>query len=67
MRPLGHLTYHKTSVQAIEFARLNTASHLEDEGDTYSLAELAQRERWLIAGGKDTRVTIWSLISFEKS
>ncbi|RDB25570.1 ASTRA-associated protein 1 [Hypsizygus marmoreus] len=39
----------------------------DGSGAEMSLEEKADRARWLVAGGKDTRVSIWSLMSFEKS
>ncbi|KAF8149881.1 WD40-repeat-containing domain protein [Crassisporium funariophilum] len=75
-KPLGTLKYHKTACQCIEFTRslLNdeNARHQdglgeddEDDGEM-SMEEMVERSRWLIAGSKDNRVSIWSLMSFEK-
>ncbi|GLB40474.1 putative WD40 repeats [Lyophyllum shimeji] len=38
----------------------------EESEDEMSWEEKEERARWLVAGGKDSRVSIWSLISFEK-
>lgn len=35
----------------------------DDEGET---GKVKGRERWLISGGKDGRVAVWSLMDFEK-
>lgn len=75
MKALGTLKYHKSSCQTVEFARspadrtkLPTHPDGDDESDD-ELApdERAERERWLVAGGKDCRLSVWSLISFSKS
>ena len=39
----------------------------EDEDDDISETQKKKRERWLVAGAKDNRVSIWSLISFDRS
>ncbi|TFK72948.1 WD-40 repeat-containing protein [Pluteus cervinus] len=69
MKPLGTLSYHKSNIQALEFARFSTeqslTSDLSDDED-FNESDSAARERWLIPGGKDSRVTIWSLITFER-
>ncbi|KAG5724377.1 ASTRA-associated protein 1 [Termitomyces sp. T112] len=75
MKLLGTLKYHKTSCQAAEFAhsldavttvsvdqKLNNSDDDEEMGET----EKEERARWLIAGGKDNRVSIWTLIDFVK-
>jgi hypothetical protein len=71
MKPLGTLKYHKSSCQTIEFARPLSGSQpaLESDDnmpsdDEWTQEEKAERDRWLIAGGKDCRVSIWALISF---
>ena len=75
LKPLGTLKYHKTGCQAVEFARsiesVGTAGNYytgEDE-DQYEMSEeeKAERVRWLVGGGKDSRVTMWQLTSFEKT
>lgn len=38
-----------------------------DEDDEISEDEERARSRWLVGGGKDRRVSIWSLMSFESS
>ena len=78
-KPLGTLSYHKKSCQAVAFARSEPRSiggdgggerHEEDEdeyGDEMSEVEKEERTRWLVSGGQDHRVTIWSLIDFGKT
>ena len=71
LKALGTLDYHKKSCQAVAFARYlhERAGPLENEEDTedeMSEQERADRRRWLVAGSQDNRVSMWSLISFEK-
>jgi len=71
LKPLGTLVYHKENCHALAFASTylgcttNLSGGDEDEDDM-SDEEKHQRGRWLIAVGKDCRVSIWALISFEK-
>ncbi|KAI0926060.1 hypothetical protein AcV5_008624 [Taiwanofungus camphoratus] len=73
LKPLGTLDYHKKSCQVVAFARsdpLQSEGHTppadveDDSEDEMSKEEKADRTRWLVAGGQDHRVSIWSLISF---
>ncbi|KAF8968172.1 WD-40 repeat-containing protein [Flammula alnicola] len=57
-KPLGTLKYHKSACQCVD-------AH-DDEDDEMTSEEKAERCRWLIAGAKDNRISIWSLMSFEK-
>ena len=74
-RPLGTLAYHKSTCQALVFARSqpepSTATPLgeadDDDDDDMSEAEKAERSRWLISGSHDNRVAIWALMDFGKS
>ncbi|KAH6908974.1 WD-40 repeat-containing protein [Coprinopsis sp. MPI-PUGE-AT-0042] len=70
-KPLGTLKYHKASVQAMAFARPliepggeGNGLRKEDDEDDFDAADKANRARWLIAGSKDNRVSIWSLMDF---
>ncbi|KAH6913058.1 WD-40 repeat-containing protein [Coprinopsis sp. MPI-PUGE-AT-0042] len=70
-KPLGTLKYHKASVQAMAFARPliepggeGNGLRKEDDEDDFDTADKANRARWLIAGSKDNRVSIWSLMDF---
>ena len=73
LKPLGTLDYHKKSCQAVAFARYRHAQTSaaddadEDEDDEFSEEEKAERRRWLVAGSQDSRVSVWSLISFEQT
>ncbi|KAF5382082.1 hypothetical protein D9615_004317 [Tricholomella constricta] len=71
MKPLGALRYHKTGCQAVEFAWAFVADDGgddgEESGDEMDQEEKVERARWLVGGGKDNRVSIWSLTSFEKT
>ncbi|KAJ6513389.1 WD40-repeat-containing domain protein [Mycena sanguinolenta] len=66
LKPLGTLRYHKSGCQAVEFARPMDAT-AEDEDEDMTMDELEARGRWLAAGAKDHRVSLWELISFEKA
>lgn len=73
-KPLGTLKYHKFACQCVEFARsgdrslgIGTRVLADDDDDEFNFHEKEDRTRWLLGGGKDNRVTVWSLISFEKS
>ncbi|KAI0084045.1 WD40 repeat-like protein [Irpex rosettiformis] len=73
LKPLGTLGYHKKSAQAVSFARSfgteiveNAPTDVEDSEDEMSEAEKAERRRWLAVGSQDSRVSLWSLISFDK-
>lgn len=77
LKPLGTLRYHKSACQCVEFARsLEYTTKLEDEGfeskdDLYDDEEMGseeklERSRWLIAGAKDNRLSIWHLMTFQK-
>ncbi|KAG5635284.1 hypothetical protein H0H81_011822 [Sphagnurus paluster] len=69
-KSLGTLKYHKTQCQAVEFAQDQadaTEDAEEDEDEGMGSVEKAERARWLVGGGKDNRVSIWSLITFNKN
>ncbi|KAG6331402.1 hypothetical protein ID866_7688 [Astraeus odoratus] len=69
-KALGTLVYHKQGCQAVTFASFSDGSlpsKEEDEEDEMTLGEKRQRSRWLITSGKDARVSIWALMSFEKT
>ncbi|KAG1718218.1 WD40-repeat-containing domain protein, partial [Suillus lakei] len=77
---LGTLTHHKQGCQAVTFAcpmdppfgnaplredlREDDSSDDEDE---MTVEEKRARARWLIAGSADAKVSIWALMSFEKT
>ncbi|PPQ67516.1 hypothetical protein CVT25_006057 [Psilocybe cyanescens] len=75
-KPLGTLKYHKSACQCIEFARafkapspIESAGKGDEDDDEYedlSMDEMSERSRWLVAGAKDNRISIWSLMTFEK-
>ena len=44
----------------------NPSDGLGGDEDDMTDEEKRRRGRWLIAAGKDNRVSIWGLISFEK-
>ncbi|KAJ7659938.1 WD40-repeat-containing domain protein [Mycena rosella] len=60
----------KPGCLAVEFARAVECAEVkdgeEDEEDEMSGAEREGRGRWLAAGAKDQRVSLWGLISFER-
>ena len=71
---LGTLVYHKENCHALAFAstymgRTTDPSDgwgADEDEDDMTDEEKRQRGRWLIAAGKDNRVSIWGLMSFEK-
>ena len=72
-KPLGTLVYHKENCHALAFASTfrdrdsgNAADELDGDEDDMTDEEKRRRGRWLIAAGKDNRVSIWGLMSFEK-
>ncbi|EIW84057.1 WD-40 repeat-containing protein [Coniophora puteana RWD-64-598 SS2] len=81
LKPLGSLGYHKQSAQALAFfatgsdrrgrglglglgPALDDDIDSEDEGMTR--AEHEERTRWVVAGGRDGRISVWALMSFDK-
>ncbi|TDL25682.1 WD-40 repeat-containing protein [Rickenella mellea] len=74
MKPLGTLAYHTTNCQAISFthepheqtdkASEETVTFTDDD---MTDEERLSRSRWLAGAGQDRRVSIWELMSFEKS
>jgi ASTRA-associated protein 1 len=81
LKPLGTLNYHKDGCQIVVFARSlpYTASPADvgksvlsedeesDDEEEMNERERKARTRWLASGGKDHRVSIWSLMSFDNS
>ncbi|KAK0446436.1 WD-40 repeat-containing protein [Desarmillaria tabescens] len=68
-KPLGTLKYHKNGCQAVAFAR-TLSSHqadVDEDEDGMSKQETEERSRWLIGGAKDKLVTIWCLMTFNKT
>ncbi len=73
-KPLGTLAYHKKNCQCIAFARAQPAPSTpptdadgEESDDEMTEQEKMDRTRWLVSGGQDSRVAIWSLINFGKT
>jgi len=66
------LKYHKSACQCLEFARLirveenPDVEEIDSDDEELSNEEKLSRSRWLFAGGKDNRVSIWPLMSFDK-
>jgi len=72
-KPLGTLKYHKSACQCLEFARStrveenpDDVEEIDSDDEELSKEEKLNRSRWLFAGGKDSRVSIWPLMSFDK-
>jgi ASTRA-associated protein 1 len=38
----------------------------DEDDDEFNTSEIEARKRWLVAGGKDGRVSIWELMEFVK-
>lgn len=77
LKPLGTLAYHKGNCQAVAFARsyphtsasaaaTGDAGGVEEE-DEMGEDEKARRSRWLISGGHDHRVALWTLMDFDRT
>ncbi|KAG1746576.1 WD40-repeat-containing domain protein [Suillus paluster] len=78
-KQLGTLVHHKQACQAVTFASVidppfgNTPlrGDLRDDSsgdeDEMTVEEKRVRARWLIAGSKDAKVSIWALMDFEKT
>jgi hypothetical protein len=64
-KSLGTLEYHKNGCYAVAFAQPITPEDARGDDD-YEPEELISRGFWLASGGKDSRVCIWPLTSFEK-
>ena len=69
LKPLGTLTYHTGTCYAIAFAHniSGKATQPEDEDEELTEAEKQARSRWLVSGGNDSRISLWELMSFEKT
>ncbi|KAG2366988.1 hypothetical protein BDR07DRAFT_1394535 [Suillus spraguei] len=75
LKLLGALVHHKQGCQAITFASHNERVPLcgdlkEDSSgdeDEITIEEKHARDRWLIAGSTDAKVSIWALMNFEKT
>lgn len=39
----------------------------DDDDDEFSNSEIEARKRWLVAGGKDGRISVWELMDFIKA
>lgn len=64
-KSLGTLSYHREGCYALSFAHPVLASAVQLD-EHYDAAELVARGLWLASGGKDSRVCIWPLVTFEK-
>ena len=78
-KPLGSLVYHKKNCQSVAFARSQPEvrspigaadaegdDEADEDEDAMNKAEKEERSRWLVSGGQDSRVAVWSLIDFSK-
>ncbi|KAM5538451.1 hypothetical protein V8D89_007784 [Ganoderma adspersum] len=64
-KSLGSLAYHKKNCQSVAFSH-SRLDRREEEEDM-SEVEKEERARWLVSGGQDSRVVVWSLMDFNKS
>ncbi|KAF6757244.1 WD-40 repeat-containing protein [Ephemerocybe angulata] len=74
-KPLGTLRYHKTNCQTLAFAHSTVkqkddgkgeplkAEEGDEDDDEMSASDKEAISRWLVAGGKDSRLSIWTLMS----
>ncbi|KAI6108321.1 WD40-repeat-containing domain protein [Pisolithus sp. B1] len=68
-KSLGTLVHHKQACQALAFASsldIGPCEVVDDDEEDMTPQEKLQRSRWLVSAGKDARVSIWALMSFEK-
>ncbi|KAL5526418.1 ASA1_1 [Sanghuangporus sanghuang] len=76
-KPLGTLSYHTKSCQALAFAHSSAVSSVPDTNvshatedanndDDVTREEKEARTRWLASGSQDHRIAVWQLISFSK-
>ena len=66
MKSLGTLSHHEKMCKALAFAHKQLDLPLCDEDDEMTDEEKAARERWLVAGSEDHRITVWRLMNFDK-
>ncbi|KAG8756237.1 ASTRA complex subunit [Serendipita sp. 396] len=64
-KSLGTLTYHKDGCYALAFAQVIRPEDVQGDDDM-DPDEIVSRGWWLGSGGKDTRICIWPLKSFER-
>ncbi|KAH8099976.1 WD-40 repeat-containing protein [Cristinia sonorae] len=70
LKHLGSLDYHKKNTQTLAFAHSVKAApegDSDEEDEDMTKSEKEARGRWLAAGSQDCRVSLWSLMSFEKT
>ncbi|KAI6004339.1 WD40-repeat-containing domain protein [Pisolithus marmoratus] len=68
-KSLGTLVHHKQACQALTFTSPSdvvSCDIVDDDEEDMTPQEKLQRGRWLVTAGKDARVSIWALMSFEK-
>ncbi len=63
-KSLGTLDYHKGSCQALVFAHQHPG--VQRDSSDFDTKDLSEMEHWLIGGGKDSRISIWKLMEFDK-
>ncbi|EJU04926.1 WD40 repeat-like protein [Dacryopinax primogenitus] len=69
-KSLGTLAYHRDSCYAVAFASLHPNKHektaVDEDEDEDEDEDAEKRTRWLIAGSKDTRISVWELMDFDR-
>ena len=61
------MVFARSSLPTVPPGVEGSAGNEESDDDEDEADEIKMRTRWLVGGGKDNRVSIWTLISFDNS
>ncbi|KAF0533488.1 WD40 repeat-like protein [Gigaspora margarita] len=65
MKPLAILSYHRESVYALAFSRIESMDEQDHDKSTEEGKDLGNEERtekhYLVGGGKDQRISLWEI------